>query len=107
MFVKQEKQNKLSTPYNPTPHTVENVKGSMVTATKGEMKTTCNSSLFKKMEGDPEDCRSEDKNSPDLDEPKIKVPEEIIKDNVEADQEHRSRSGRIIHKPKYLDEFET
>ena len=34
VLVKQEKTNKLLTPYGPTPHIVERVKGSMITATR-------------------------------------------------------------------------
>ena len=107
VLVKQQQRNKLSTPYDPTRHIVENVKGSMVTATKAKMKTTLNSSFFTR--GKFRSIKSEEENDPDVDEPEIEEieEEEIIKGNVEVDQEHRSRSGRIIRKPKYLDDFET
>ena len=109
VLVKQEKTNKLSTPYGPTPHIVERVKGSMITATRGNAMTTRNSSFFKKIEGNPEDIKLEDENDPDIDEPESEEieEEEIINKNVEVDQEYKSRSGRIIRKPKYLDDFET
>ena len=108
VLVKQEKTNKLSTPYGPTPHIVERVKGSMITATRGNARTTRNSSFFKKIEGNAEDIKLEEENNPDIDEPESEeIEEEIINENVEVDQEYRSRSGRIIRKPKYLDDFET
>ncbi|KAK3763364.1 hypothetical protein RRG08_031862, partial [Elysia crispata] len=47
VLVRQQKQNKLSTPYNPTPFTVEKVKGNMVTATNSKHTVTRNSSFFK------------------------------------------------------------
>ena len=109
VLVKQEKTNKLSPPYNPTPHIVERVKGSMVTATRGKARTTRNSSFFKKIERNPEDIKLEEENDPDIDEPESEEieEEEIINTNVEVDQEYRSRSGRIIRKAKYMDDFET
>ena len=111
VLVKHEKTNKLSTPYGPTPHIVERVKGSMITATRGNARTTRNSSFFKKIEGNAEDIKLEEENDPDIDEPESEEieeeKEEIINENVEVDQEYRSRSGRIIRKPKYLDDFET
>ena len=66
--------------------------------TKGRAKTTRNSSFFKKIEGNPEDIRSEEENDPDMDEPESEEFEEekIVNENVEVDQEYRSRSGRII-----------
>ena len=109
MLVKQEKTNKLSTPYGPTPHIVERVKGSMITATRGNARTTRNSSFFKKIEGNPEDIKLEEENDPDINELESEEieEEEIINENVEVDQEYKSSSGRIIRKPKYLDDFET
>ena len=76
--------------------------------TKGRVETTRNSSFFQKIEGNPEDVRLEEENDPDIDKPESEeIEEEIINENVEVGQEYRSRSGRIIRKPKYLDDFET
>ena len=47
VLVRQQKQNKLSTPCNPTPFIVEKVKGNMFTATNSQYTVTRNSSLFK------------------------------------------------------------
>ncbi|XP_063400348.1 uncharacterized protein K02A2.6-like [Mytilus trossulus] len=50
VLVKQEKKDKLSTPYNPQPLTIKNKKGSMITATNEQQKDiTRNSSHFKKV----------------------------------------------------------
>ena len=81
----------------------------MITAMRGKARTTRNASFFKKIEGKPEDIKLEEENDPDIDESESEEieEEEIINKNVEVDQEYRSRSGRIIRNPKYLDDFET
>ena len=45
--MKQHKQNKFSTPYNPKPFLVQETKGSMITASNGSDTVTRNSSHFK------------------------------------------------------------
>ena len=47
-LIRQEKKNKLSTPYNPLPYEVKSCKGSMVVARWGDHEVTRNSSFFKK-----------------------------------------------------------
>ena len=47
VLMKQPKQNKLSTPYNPQPFVVEGTKGSMITVSDGSETVTRNSSNFK------------------------------------------------------------
>ncbi|GFO17345.1 transposon ty3-g Gag-Pol polyprotein, partial [Plakobranchus ocellatus] len=47
VLVHQQKQNKLTPPYNPAPYIVTDVRGSMVTAAKGGHSITRNSSFFK------------------------------------------------------------
>ena len=47
VLMKQHKQNKLSTPYNPKPFVVKETKGSMITASNGSDTVTRNSSHFK------------------------------------------------------------
>ena len=47
VLMRQPKQNKLSTPYNPKPFVVEEKKGLMVTVRNGSQTITRNSSQFK------------------------------------------------------------
>ena len=47
VLMKQHKQNKFSTPYNPKPFLVQEMKGSMITASNGSDTVTRNSSHFK------------------------------------------------------------
>ena len=49
LLVKQPKQNKLSTPFNPRPLEVVDKKGSMITAKDGDLQMTQNSSHFKQL----------------------------------------------------------
>ena len=47
VLMKQHKQNKLSTPYNPNPFVVKDTKGAMITASNGSDTVKRNSSHFK------------------------------------------------------------
>ena len=47
VLVRQQKQNKLSTPFNPKPFIVEEKKATMITALNGSESLTRNSSQFK------------------------------------------------------------
>ena len=49
VLVKQQKQNKLSTPFKPTPYQVQTKKGTMGTASDGHSCITRNSSFFKRI----------------------------------------------------------
>ena len=62
VLVKQNKTNKLSTPYNPNPMEVINKKGTMITARNDHREITRNASHFKeiKTEDDAEDKNDED-----------------------------------------------
>ena len=48
----------------------------MITAMRGNARTTRNSSFFKKIEGNPEDIKLEEENDPDIDEPESEEIEE-------------------------------
>ena len=56
---KQQKHNKLITPYNSEPHTVSKVTGSMVTATRDGHSITRNSSFFKRVNPEVQDIPSD------------------------------------------------
>ncbi len=56
VLVRQPKENKLTTPFNPEPLVVEEKKGSMVTASNGFKSITRNSSMFKII---PKELRAE------------------------------------------------
>ena len=49
VLVKQPKPNKLSTPFNPSPLTITQTKGSMITATNGSRRVVRNSSFFRRV----------------------------------------------------------
>ena len=49
VLVKQDKKNKLSTPFNPNMYKVTGINGSMITATNEDHQITRNSSFFKKL----------------------------------------------------------
>ena len=51
VLVKQPKENKLSTPFDPKPYQVTNKKGTMVTAEREDKSITWNSSFFKPIRG--------------------------------------------------------
>ena len=109
VIVKQEKKNKLSTPYNPKPHIVEEVKGSMITARTGTHKTTRNSSYFKKI---PEEAHLKiEEQDPDPDQEEVDIestiqePREEEEEILKTDQK-KSRFGRTIKRPKYLEDYQ-
>ena len=49
VLVKQPKQNKMSTPFNPEPFEIKEKKGNMITAQNAERTATRNASFFKKL----------------------------------------------------------
>ena len=51
LVVMQKKKNKLSTVFNPTPLTVTNIKGSMITASKNKWSITRDATKFRKLYG--------------------------------------------------------
>ena len=84
VLVKQDKQNKLSTPFNPEPYKITARNGTMITAKKDGHTITRNSSFFKQVKGG----LTED------------VTDEIL-DNTVRDKELR-RSSRVKRPPDYL-----
>ncbi|VDI02757.1 Hypothetical predicted protein [Mytilus galloprovincialis] len=91
VLVKQEKKDKLSTPYNPQPLTIKNKKGSMITATNEQQKDiTRNSSHFKKV------GKSKIMTDEEI--------EEIIDDDIIPNTPLR-RSSREKQTPKHLDDY--
>ncbi len=51
VVVMQTKRNKLTTVYNPTPLTITNIKGSMITAGRSDWTTTRDALKFRKLYG--------------------------------------------------------
>jgi transposase InsO family protein len=51
VLVRQQRLNKMSTPYNPKPYTIDKVKGTMITASSGDHSITRNQSFFKLLKG--------------------------------------------------------
>ena len=49
VLIKQPKQNKMSTPFEPEPLQITHKRGSIITAQDGERTVTRNSSFFKKL----------------------------------------------------------
>ena len=54
VLVKQDKENKLTTPFDPRPYEVTNKKGNMVTAQREDKRITRNSSKFKSVLNPPD-----------------------------------------------------
>ncbi|CAC5382067.1 unnamed protein product [Mytilus coruscus] len=85
VLVKQEKQNKLSTPYNSNPYKIVERKGTMLTAKRDDGHTITRNSLFYKQ---------------------VKIPPTIV--NCEKEQEPSTQlrtSGRINKAPVYLKDY--
>jgi hypothetical protein len=92
VLVKQEKKNKLTTPFNPTPLKVKEKKGSMITATDGQNKMiTSNSSHFKKV---GESIMN-----------KEEIEEILDGNNSDTPDTTLRRSSRGRKPPKYLDDY--
>ena len=122
VLVKQRKQNKLSTPYDPVPHTVETTKGSMITArrTSDGHCITRNSSHLKKLQvpaenipvfvpnHNPEDYDSYE----DLPDPIDGEPDESAVNDTTIRPESplkncvSTRSGRVIKRPAWMADYE-
>ena len=106
VLVRQQKKNKLSTPYRPEPLVVEEKKGSMVTASDGLKSITRNSSMFKvipsNLKADPEWCKHEE-------EPEDFVTEtqDVSKEKTPSlsDSVNLRRSGRERRPPKRFADY--
>ena len=92
VLVKQEKNNKLSTPFNPEPMTIKNKKGNTITAAAENKEITRNLSFFK-MIGKPVLCDDE-----------IDDILESGKSNETPNTQPR-RSSRKRKTPGYLNDF--
>lgn len=78
VLVRQEKHNKLTTPFDPKPYKVIEVKGTMIVAQRDDHRITRNSSHFKVLasnnqsEDHPTDSESDDLTD-NLDQPQVDV----------------------------------
>jgi hypothetical protein len=92
VLVKQEKKDKLTPPFNPTPLKIKEKKGSMITAADGQNKMiTRNSSHFKKV---GESIMNEEESEEILDGNNSDTPDITLR-----------RSPRERRPPKYLDDY--
>jgi hypothetical protein len=92
VLVKQEKKDKLTTPFNPKPLNIKEKKGSMITARDGQNKMiTRNSSLFKKV---GESIMNEEEIEEILDGNNSDTPDTTLR-----------RSSRKRRPPKYFDDY--
>jgi hypothetical protein len=92
VLVKQEKKDKLTTPFNPKPLKIKEKKGSMITARDGQNKMiTRNSSHFKKV---GESIMNEEEIEEILDGNNSDTPDTTLR-----------RSSRKRRPPKYFDDY--
>ena len=92
VLVKQEKKDKLTPPFNPTPLKIKEKNGSMITAADGQNKMiTRNSSHFKKV---GESIMNEEESEEILDGNNSDTPDITLR-----------RSPRERRPPKYLDDY--
>ena len=68
VLVHQRKHNKFSTRFNPSPYTVIDIKGTMVTAARNEKYVTRNISLFKRVDSSMKAPEADDSDESNLDE---------------------------------------
>ena len=97
VLIKQEKRNKPSAAYKPSPHVVDKVNGSMITARKSNGKLiTRNSSAFKKILKElPEDHTEDIENEFEIEET---VEEEVTPETEKKEKEIVKRTGYSIRK---------
>ena len=92
VLIKQEKKDKLTTPFNPTLLKIKEKKGSMITATDGQNKIISrNSSHFKKV---GEFIMNEEE-----------IEEILDSNNSDTVDTTLRRSSRERRPPKYLDDY--
>ncbi|KAL3864805.1 hypothetical protein ACJMK2_006458 [Sinanodonta woodiana] len=101
VLVKQEKRDKLSTPFDPKPYEVINKKGSMITARREDHQITRNSSFFKTVKNSPHIPPSDDQTYDTIN---------LKKDGDRCDTYPTSdlalrRSSRIRKPPDYLKNY--
>lgn len=108
VLIKQQKKEKLDTPFRPEPYQVIERKGSMVTAERGGHTVTRNSSFLKKI---PQTCGT----LPSQDDILLSDPQDVSdlnrdqsQDDSKAEQTGISqprRSGRQTNTPSYLQDY--
>ena len=94
VLMRQPKQNKLSTPYNPKPFIVEEKKGTMVTVRNGSQAVTRNSSQFKVI---PKHLAASQENRGRKNEEKTQNPSEI-KDDAKDDKSNLLSDFQTMYK---------
>ena len=91
VLVKQERKNKMSTPFNPKPHTIVDIKGTMITASRDGTKITRNASHYKLLpktqEYSDSDCESDSD------------------DERDENEKQNNRPVRVRKFPKHLQDF--
>ncbi len=122
VLVRQQKQNKLSMPFESKPYIVDNIKGSLVSAERvgDRRKITRNSSHFKKVNIDPteHETYAEDAEALEIDIPddtpadpenlqgkEKPVPVLIESDEARREETTRSRYGRVIKEPHWHKDY--
>ena len=109
VLLRQPKQNKLSTPYDPRPYQVESRKGSMISVRGGgrDHNVTRNSSFFKKVNIPYVPQREEEEEEPvadnDTDQPAVVVDDkhdtETVRDTGQADPQEETTVRRQPPRP--------
>lgn len=97
VLLRQRKQNKFSTPFNPKPLLVKEKKGSMVTASNGAKTVTRNSSLFKVI---PDTLMTfEDDDDSVIDEPTVQTPQNQPTGTVQIPQSQPTGTAQAEPQP--------
>ena len=108
VLVKQPRKNKLTTAYDPQPYVIEDINGSMISASRESGKIVRNSSHFKRLDAKPEEIWITHEDPVDI------VPEVIPTQTVTPEatvqeqsvpQEVVTRSGRHSKKPQWLQDY--
>lgn len=103
MLVKQPKQDKFSTPFDPKPFEIIEKKGNMITAKQEDKSLTRNSSHFKKVNISPPKSHNKSNENRNTDRPENHT---STKDNSRnSDAENSTRSTRIKKPPEYLKDY--
>ncbi len=101
VLIKQPKENKLSTPFNPKPCKVVSRKGTMITAQQGSRTITRNCSHFKPVTTKVEVEEEEEKSENELEESETKESEHATSDSPASPR----RSSRVKKTPSYLEDY--
>lgn len=110
VLIKQEKENKMSTPFKPVPYEVKDRKGSMITARRGDHHVTRNMSFFKRL---PSSVSIHPTNEEEEIEFEIENPDIQLTDRQGEEREVTNtsqllrRSTREKTSPNYLQDYVT